>query len=403
MMPSTPAVLSVSESVPVMPSWLVFFLACVCGLIVANIYYAQPLIGPIARTLGMSASAAGLIVTLTQLGYVVGLLFLVPLGDLFENRKLAITVMSVSAVGLLACSLASSPGLFLGASLLVGLGSVTVQILVPYAAHLAPEAMRGRVVGNVMSGLMLGIMLSRPVASFITDLSSWRVVFVLSFGLMVILALLLRRLLPPRPVHAKLHYGELLASMLQLALHTPVLQRRGLYHACMFAAFSLFWTTVPLLLAGPLFGLSDIGIALFALAGVAGAVAAPLAGRVADRGWTRAATAFALLSASAAFLLTHLGTLGSGFSLGCLVAAAILLDFAVSANLVLGQRVIFTLNPAYRARLNGLYMATFFCGGAFGSAVSTYIFTAYGWQITSLVGMLFPALAFVYFLTERRG
>lgn len=320
---------------------LMTLLACACGLIAANIYYAQPLIGPISSELNLPKEAGGLIVTLTQIGYGAGLLLVVPLGDLFENRRLAISILVIGAFGLLISGIASSAAPFLAAALMVGLGSVTVQILVPYAAHLSPEATRGRVVGNVMSGLMMGIMLARPLASLITNFSSWRVVFFFSCAIMIGLTLILRSALPLRPVTAKMSYGKMLASMAHLVRTTPALRRRALYHACMFGAFSLFWTITPLLLMGPAFGFSQRGIALFALAGVAGAVAAPIAGRIADRGWIRSATAAAMMMAVAVFAMTHIAVLGSNLSLALFVLAGIILDFAVSANLVLGQRVIF--------------------------------------------------------------
>jgi predicted MFS family arabinose efflux permease len=380
--------------------WITFVLAMACGLIAANIYYGQPLAGSISAALGLSAQATGLIVTLTQIGYGLGLLLIVPLGDLIENRRLALTMIGVATLGLLGAAMSTEALPFFVAALFIGLGSVAVQVLVPYAAHMAPEAVRGRVVGNVMSGLMLGIMLARPVSSFIAGLSSWHMVFFLSAGAMVALALLLWRTLPRRVPVAKLRYGELLASMGHLAATTPILQRRALYQACLFAAFSLFWTTTPLLLAGPAFQLSHTGIALFALAGVAGAVASPIAGRLADRGWTRSASVLAMLSVAVAFAMTHLGEAGSTWALGLLVAAAILLDFGVSTNLVLGQRAIFALGAEHRSRLNGLYMATFFAGGAIGSALGGWAFAQGGWPLASWIGFALPVAALVYFATE---
>ena len=328
---------------PVMPARIAWLLATACGLIVANLYYAQPLAGPIGAALGFPPQATGLIVTLTQLGYGLGLLLLVPLGDLVENRTLVLAQIALATLGLLAAALSVHAAEFLGAALLIGLGSVAAQVLIPYAAHLAPDATRGRVVGNVMSGLMLGIMLARPVASTIAEFHSWRLVFWMSVVAMVLLALLLWRALPRRLPTAELKYGQLLASMVDLALHTPILQRRALYHACLFAAFSLFWTTAPLLLEGPEFHLSQGGIALFALAGVAGAISTPIAGRLADAGWSRPATIVAMLAVLCAFGLTHLAAPGSDLALGLLTAAAVMLDFGVAANLTLGQRAIFAL------------------------------------------------------------
>ena len=387
---------------PALSTWMTLLLAFACGLIAANLYYAQPLAGPIGVALGLSPGATGLIVTLTQIGYGVGLLFIVPLGDLLETRRLVLTLIGLATLALLGVALSVHPLPFFVATLCIGIASVAVQVLVPYAAHLAPEAIRGQVVGNVMSGLMLGIMLARPVASFIAQLSSWHAVFFMSAVAMALLALLLRLSLPLRQPASTLSYGALLASMARLARNTPVLQRRSLYQACLFAAFSLFWTTVPLLLAGPEFRLSQGGIALFALAGVAGAVASPIAGRLADKGWTKKATAFAMLLVAASFLMTHLGAHGSRFSLGLLVAAGILLDFGVTTNLVLGQRAIFGLGAEYRSRLNGIYMATFFAGGALGSALGGLAFAHGGWAWASWLGFALPVAALLCFATERR-
>jgi predicted MFS family arabinose efflux permease len=379
---------------------LIFFLAATCGLIVANIYYAQPLAGPISAELGLPAATAGLVVTLTQIGYGAGLLLLVPLGDLIENRKLVIALTVACAVSLAIAACAQHPAPFYIASLLIGVSSVAVQILVPYASHLAPPETRGRVVGSIMSGLMCGIMLARPAASFITEFSSWQTVFWISSALMLTLTIALRLILPPRVPETGMHYGQLLASMLHLARKTPVLQRRSLYHACLFGAFSLFWTATPLLLAGPDFQLSQAGIAWFALAGVSGAVAAPIAGRIADRGWTRPATGIAMGAVAAAFLITHIGHPGSAFALGALVVAAIVLDFGVTANLVLGQRALFVLAAQHRSRLNGLYMATFFAGGAIGSALAGWSYAQSGWALTSWIGFALPVTAFLYYLSE---
>ena len=385
------------------PRWMIVLLAASCGLIVANLYYAQPLAGPISAALGLPASGAGLIVTMTQIGYGAGLLLIVPLGDLFENRSLILGVIALGIVALLAAGLSTTPFMFLAAALFIGLGSVAVQILVPYASHLAPDAKRGQVVGNVMSGLMLGIMLSRPVASFVTELSSWHVVFFASAGVTAVLAGVLYRTLPPRVPTSRLGYARLLASMGHLARTTPILRRRALYQACLFGAFSLFWTVTPLLLAGPLYHLSQAGIALFALAGVAGAVSAPIAGRVADRGWSRPASGLAMVIVAASFLLTHAAQPGSPLALGLLVASAILLDFGVTANLVLGQRAIYGLGAEYRSRLNGLYMAFFFGGGAFGSAIGGWAYARDGWGLTSWLGMALPVLALLYYVTEWFG
>lgn len=388
---------------PAISGWMTFVLALATGLIAANLYYSQPLAGPISADLGMSPELTGLIVTLTQIGYGLGLILIVPLGDLLESRKLIVTMLVIVSLALLSAALADAALPFLAAALAIGIASVVAQIIVPMAAGLASPEHRGRVVGNVMSGLMLGIMLARPTASLVAALSSWHVMYVLSAAIMLGLALLLAFALPARRPDARLGYGALLASMGQLVVTQPTLRRRALYQAAQFAAFSLFWTVTPLLLAGPAFGLDQSGIALVALAGVAGAIASPIAGRLADRGLGRPATLLGLGLGVAAFLLSHLGAPGSPLALAALVVAAILLDFGVTTTLVISQRIIYGLGNDQRSRLNGLFMATFFLGGALGSAVGGWAFARGGWGLASLIGGALPVLALIFFLTERQS
>jgi predicted MFS family arabinose efflux permease len=401
-MNTTTATIEAPASHSPMSAGLTFLMAAACGLIVANLYYAQPLAGPIAAAIGLPPHLTGLIVTLTQIGYGLGLLFIVPLGDLLENRRLILIMIAATAIALVAAGLSSTALPFLLASLAIGLTSSAVQMIVPFAASLAEEEHRGRVVGNVVSGLMVGIMMARPVASFVTGLSNWHVIFLLSAGVMVALGFILATRLPKRVPHAKLSYGGLIVSLATLYATQPVLRRRAFYQFCQFAAFSLFWTVSPLVLAGPAFGLSQAGIALFALVGVAGAIASPIAGRLADRNLGKPATALGILSVGIAFLLTHIFPEGSTAALALLTIAAILLDFGVAMTLVISQRAIYSLGADLRSRLNGLFMATFFVGGALGSAIGAWAFAEGGWMLTSVIGVALPVVAFAYFLTEKR-
>ena len=376
---------------------LTFVLAFSCGAVVANLYYVQPLVGIVGPEIGLPTALAGLIVTLTQLGYAAGLLVLVPLGDQLENRRLVVVTLCCGVVALIGAALAPSAGLFLTASFLIGATSVSAQMMVPIAAHLTPERSRGRAVGNVMSGLLLGILLARPIGSLVAHALGWRAVFALGAGLLAVLAVVLRLALPERRPAPGLRYGQLLLSLWPLLRGTRVLQRRALYHACLFASFSLFWTGAPILLSGPVFGLSQAGIALFALSGAAGALVAPLAGRLADRGYGRVVTGIALASVAAAFVLARIGGHGS---LASLVVAGIVLDSGVQANLVTGQRAIYTLGDAVRSRLNGLYMAIFFTGGALGSALTSPAMAWGGWNTVTWLGVAFPVAALLLFASE---
>ncbi|MFF2154568.1 MFS transporter [Paenibacillus chitinolyticus] len=382
-------------------SWITLLLAISCGVIAANLYYAQPLVGPISSAIGLSAETAGLVVTLTQIGYGIGLLFIVPLGDILENRKLVVASLLFTAVALTIAPVVKNAALFLIASLFIGVGSVAAQVLVPYAAHLSPDASRGRAVGNVMSGLLLGIMLARPVSSLVADLLGWHAVFFLSAATIFVLALLLAKALPARKPLLNVQYPTLMSSMWHLLRTTPILRRRAIYHACVFGTFSLFWTTVPLLLSSPAFHFSQKEIALFALVGVSGAVAAPVAGRLADKGWIRPATGLALAIVIISILLPLMIQGGSTAAVATLAVAAILLDMGVSANLVLGQRVIFSLGAEFRSRLNGLYMAIFFLGGAIGSALGGWAYALGGWNAALWIGIAFPIIAMIYYTTEK--
>ena len=389
-----------TQDEPDISSGMVLLLAIAAGVIVANLYYAQTLVGPISQATGLSPQAAGLIVTLTQIGYTIGLLFIVPLGDILENRKLVVGALLLTACALLTAAFSTTGWVFLAAALVIGLGSVAAQVLVPFAAHLSKEATRGHVVGKVVSGLLLGIMLARPVASLVADYSNWHVVFGGAAVLVLVLAALLRSKLPTRVPSSPLPYTRLIASLWTLFATTPLLRRRAAYQAGLFGSFSLFWTVTPLMLAGPVFHLSQTGIAIFALVGMAGAIASPIAGRLADAGHTIPATGAALALGVVGFALPLLVPGSREVALGVLVLASIILDMGVAANLVIGQRAIFGMDAAARSRLNGLYLAFFFAGGALGSALGGYMFATYGWHAALLTGMAFPGLALAYWLSE---
>jgi predicted MFS family arabinose efflux permease len=382
---------------------MTLLLATACGMIVANLYYAQTLVGPIARATGLAPELAGFIVTLTQVGYALGLLFLVPLGDLLENRRLVVTALAFSAVALLVASLSTNGAVFLAAALAIGLSSVAAQVLVPFAAHLSKEATRGATVGKVVSGLLLGIMLARPVASLVADHANWHVVFGGAAVLMAVLAVVLFKNLPQRHPQAPLPYPKLIGSLWHLVLHTPVLRRRALYQAGLFGSFSLFWTVVPQELTSVEFGLSQTGVAIFALVGMAGAIASPVAGRLADSGHTLFATAAALVLGIVGYALPLFSTNSHTLALAILVAASIILDMAVAASLVLGQRAIFALAADIRSRLNGLFFALTFAGGALGSALGGWMYASHGWHAALLTGMAFVAIAFAGWLVEYAG
>jgi predicted MFS family arabinose efflux permease len=323
----------------------------------------------------------------------------VPLSDVSENRRLVLCSLGAVALGLLGIALSDSAVTFLVASFVVGVFAVATQVLVPFASHLAPESSRGKVVGTVMAGLLAGIMLARPFSSYIAATLGWRAVFYISAGTMVALLMLLRRVLPQRQPNSVLSYWQILRSLPGLVAGTPVLRRRAFYQGMLFAGFNLFWTGSPLLLARE-FGLDHRGIAWFALAGAAGALAAPVAGRLADRGLTRPATGWALVAAVFAFGLAIEARLVH--SLGLLILAAVILDAAVQVCQVLSLRRIYLLAPQLRGRLNGLFIAFAFLCGAAGSVLAAAVYSTRGWTTLAALGALCAGAALAQFGTELR-
>lgn len=386
------------QQVSAPPNWLVLLLAISCGLTVANLYYAQPLLSLLRQSLHVNAVAAGGLITVTQVGYAAGMILLVPLGDRIENRRLVMSLLGITTVGLVVAGIAPTFWVLLIAALIIGTTSVVAQILVPFAADLAPDEARGRIVGRVVSGLLAGILLSRTLGSLLADATSWRTVYLISAGLMVVLALTLRTALPRHEPTTQIAYGQLLRSTARLVLAHPALRRRALYQVAMFGAFSAFWTTISFVLTSPPFGYSQLGVGLFALVGAGGAAVAPLAGRWADRGLGRSMSGVAFVAGAVAFAVAGLGR----HNVVLLAAAAVLLDMAVQTSFILGQHKIYKLDPSARARLNSVYIATFFLGGAAGSQIGSIAYHAGGWTALTLFGAALPVLALLGWTTERR-
>ncbi|MEU1600833.1 MFS transporter [Streptomyces sp. NPDC005708] len=378
--------------------WLVTLLAVACGTTAANMYYAQPLLPSLRDVFHISTTTVGALVTTTQVGFAVGMLFLVPLGDRLEKRRLVTVLLAVTTLALVAAGAAVSFAMLLIASLISGITSVVAQILVPFAASMAPDHARGRIVGRVMSGLLVGILLSRTLSSLVSDVAGWRVVYFASAVLMAMLAIALRIALPEHAPTTNISYRQVLGSTAQLARTHPALRRRALYQAAMFGVFSAFWTTISFVLTGPGFHYSPVGVGIFALVGAAGAAVAPLAGRWADLELTRPMTGAAFAVAIIAFVAAYFGR----HTIILIALAAILLDMAVQTSLILGQHTIYRLDANARARLNSAFIATFFIGGALGSQLGTTAYHLGGWTIVTALGAALPLLALMYWMGERR-
>ena len=372
-------------------------LAVACGLAVANLYYAQPLVSVIAVSIGLPPRLAGLVMTLTQLGYGAGLLLIVPLADLIENRRLICLALCAAALGLFGIASATNPSQFLSASFAVGVCAVAAQVLVPFASHLTPAASRGRITGRIMGGLLTGIILARPFSSLIAGKYGWRAVFAVSGVLLLVLVGILRQQLPARRPTPVAGYRAVLASLWSLVLHTPLLRWRALYQGIMFAAFNVFWTGSPLLLMRH-YGMTFNGIALFSLVGAGGALAAPLAGHLADRGLTKRVTRLSMLAALSALIAAawadHIK------SVAILAVTGLSLDAAVQMCLVLSLRGIYMLEPGDRSRLNGLFMAWVFGCGAAASAAAAFIYEFAGWLALMTCGAVLVAVGFALNLLE---
>ncbi len=378
---------------------LILLMAVATGLSVAGIYYAQPLLDTIARAFDLSADRAGLIVTAAQLGYAAGLMFIVPLGDMFERRGLIVTMTLLSAGGLLITALAPDVIWIVIGTLLTGLFSVVAQILVPLAATLAEPQKRGRVVGLVMSGLLLGILLARTAAGALASLGGWRTVYWVAAILMVILALVLWRSLPRYQQKSDLNYGQLLTSICRLFVSHPVLRTRALVGACSFANFSILWTSIAFLLASPPYGYNEGVIGLFGLVGAAGALAASRAGHLADKGKATLSTSIGMVL----LLLSWAAIYAGADQLWPLLLGIVVLDLAVQGIHVTNQSVIYHMMPEARNRLTAGYMTSYFIGGATGSLASAYAYEHGGWAGVCAAGAVFSVLNLLIWLGSPAG
>lgn len=384
---------------------LVRLMAVTCAVTVANLYYAQPLLHSIGSALHVSQGSASLLVTVGQLGYAVGLLFIVPAGDIMRRRPLLTGLLALCAVTLVGAALAPDLSALAAAVGLCCVTSVVVQMLVPYAATLASDDERSQVIGTLMGGLLIGILLSRTFAGVIAGLGGWRTVYAIAAVFMALTALMLRRALPDHGRQLTISYKEQLRGVLDIARAEPVLRWRSLIAACGFGSFGVFWTTVTFLLAGPQYRFSQVDIGLFALVGAAGAVTAMVGGRVLDKRpelrWPVTGAALALLAAS--YILIGLGGAHLGAAgLIALVIGVLLMDACVQGAHVINQSVIYDLLPQARSRLTTVYITTMFAGGALGSAVGAQAYARWGWTGATLAAAAFPVCGLLCWLASRR-
>ncbi|MEV5375890.1 MFS transporter [Streptomyces nondiastaticus] len=379
---------------------LVLLFAVACGAAVANVYFSQPLLVTMGHDLGMSPALVGSVVTLTQVGYGLGLFFLVPLGDVTDRRRLIVAQLLLLVVALTVVAAARTAVILLAGMAATGLLAVVTQTLVAFAASLAPPAGRGRVVGLVTSGVVTGILLARTASGLLADLAGWRSVYLASASLTALLALVLYRVLPRHSsdvAPATLSYGQLLRSTITLFARERLLRLRALFGLLIFAAFSTLWSSIALPLSEAPYFLSHSAIGALGLIGVAGALAATVAGRLNDRGHSRRTTGIALALLAASWLPLAF----TRSSLWALFAGVILLDLAVQAVHVTNQSLIYELHPDAGSRLIGGYMVFYSIGSATGAIAATSLYTVAGWGAVCALGAAFSCLGLVLWAFTR--
>jgi predicted MFS family arabinose efflux permease len=377
---------------------LIALLAVGCGATVANLYYAQPLLSAIGSHFGVSDGTAGLLVTVSQVAYGLGLVFLAPLSDLVDRRRLVAVLLAIACLGSAGAAAAPQFALLALAIGITSATSVVAQVLVPFASTLAPERERGHVVGLVMSGLLTGVLLARTLSGLVAGLAGWRTVFALAAVAMAVLAVALWRAMPERRPATSLRYRALLGSIGALIRREAVLRRRMVFGACGYAGFSLVWTTLTFLLSDPPFNFGESEIGLFGLAGLGGAAAAMRMGRLHDRGHGRIATGCVLAAVLLSWPLLYLGR----HSVPAILLALLLLDFGVQGQNVLSQGVIYALGRETAGRVTTAYVTSNFTGGAIGSAAGAIAWSAGGWLPVCCVGAAFAATALLAWLIEPR-
>ena len=399
-MPTSPAAaplaasaadLPTSPSPPIAPA-LVWLMAITCGLVVANLYYNQPLLVEISTTFGVTESRASLVATATQVGYTLGLLFLVPLGDKLEQKRLIILQLLCAIGCLVVVATAPTFGLVLLGSLLLGIFCSVPQLLLPLAAHLANDRERGRVVGTVMSGLLIGILVSRTISGYVGAQFGWRAMFWAGAAVMVVLGAVLALMLPRHQPTFAGSYGSLLRTLAGLTRRFALLRRSALVGACMFGGFSVFWTTLVFFLESPAYGYHSDAAGLFGLVGATGALAAPLAGKSSDRRGADYALGLGILLFMGAYVLLA----ASGYYLIGLIVGVVILDVGQQITHISNQSRVFALLPEARSRLNTVYMTACFAGASLGSYTGGLAWAAFGWAGVCGVGLAFVGAAFLF-------
>lgn len=383
-----------------MPSLLLWTMALATGLCAANLYYCQPLLELIQKSLGGSPARLGLIPTLTQVGYAIGMLLIVPVGDMIERKKLILFFTLLSAVALFVMGSAPTLWIAIAASLSIGVTTMTPQLIIPFAAHLAPEKQRGQVVGTVMSGLLFGILLARTVAGFVGAAFGWRAMFYLASLIVTLLAAQLAWVLPKGETTFQGNYAALFRSIFKIVREQKDLREASIFGGSLFAAFSAFWATLIFLMSSDHYGMGARAVGLFGILGAVGALVAPLIGKLADRRSPRATTGIGILVTMISFVIYWIWGRTSLVALGI---GVVLMDIGVQSGHISNQTRVFALIPEARSRLNTVYMFTYFTSGALGSWLASLAWGGYGWPGVCVVALGFLSLGGAVFLLNNKG
>lgn len=378
---------------------LIFILALAAGVSVANLYYNQPLLGKIADEFNITASKAGLLSTLTQLGYACGVFLFVPLGDIKDKRKLILALVSLVTLSLFGVALAQNLILLYVLSFIVGLTTGIPQIIVPLAAQLAEPKERGKVIGTVVSAALLGVLLARTVSGYVGFWLGWRYMFVCASLLMAVLGIILFFRLPNNPPTITLRYKDLIKSLWSIFNKYSSLRTATITGASIFGAFSIFWTCLTFLLESPSYGMSSNQIGLFGLIGAVGALGARIFGGLNDKMSSRNIITVATLICTISFVVLYQGAYAM---IGYIIAGVVILDFGIQGVLVSTQAIIYSLNDEERSRINTIFIVSNFTGGAIGSALGSQVWSHFGWSGVCILGLSFTAITFLANLKAKK-
>jgi len=376
-----------------------YIMATGCAILVANIYYCQPLLGEFSRSFGVTDKTAALVNVFTQTGYLLGLLFIVPMGDMIRRNRVIVRMHWLASLTMLATALATNITWMIIASLFVGISTTACQVFIPFASQLAKDEERGKVVGAMMGGLLTGVLLSRTLSGFVAQHFGWRSVYFVGAGLMVIMAIVLSSVLPSEEPSFKGTYKDLMKSLWWLIKTQPVIRQSSLIGACLFAAVSAFWATLAFFLEAPPYGYSLSMIGLFGVIGAGGALVSPLVGRSIDK----RSPLVPIRIGIGLMILGYLLLFKADQSVLIVIGGVILLDVGIQSAHIPNLARNYALLPEARTRLNTIYMTSYFIGGTIGSSVGSMAWNADGWKGVCACGLAMIAIAAAAVIRESMG